>query len=272
MLERIRKLVTSRAWEGMIITIILINAAILGLMTSDSAMAAAGPVLVALDQIIIAIFIIEIVLRIAVFRVRFFTDPWSLFDLLVVLIAVAPATREFSVLRSLRILRVLRLISVVPSLKRVVGGLIAALPGMASIMFLMALIFYVFAVMATSLYGDSFPDWFGTVGESFYSLFQIMTLESWSMGIVRPVMEAHPYAWVFFVPFIMVTSFAVLNLFIGIIVSGMQQDVEAEAAASRDAMMEEQSSMHDDIKALRRDVGALREALARQGTTGPGAG
>jgi len=261
-MDRLRRIVTAREWEAFIIAIILINAAILGLMTSSRIMAAAGPVLEAIDGIILAIFVVEITVRIAIFRLKFFKDPWSLFDLSVVLIALIPTSREFSVLRALRILRVLRLISVVPTLRRVVGGLIAALPGMASIVFLMMLIFYVFSVMATSLYGESFPEWFGTIGSSAYSLFQIMTLESWSMGIVRPVMAVHPGAWAFFVPFIMVTAFAVLNLFIGIIVSGMQQDVEAEAAASRDALLDEQSSMHEDIKALRRDVKALSETLA----------
>ncbi len=268
MFERIRILVTSRQWEAFIVAVIIFNAVILGMMTSRQIMAEIGPVLNALDAIILGIFVIELSLRISVFRLRFFTDPWSLFDLFVVLIALAPVSRGFSVLRALRILRVLRLVSVVPSLRRVVGGLIAALPGMASVVFLMALIFYVFSVMATSLFGDSFPDWFGTIGESAYSLFQIMTLESWSMGIVRPVMEVYPNSWLFFVPFIMITAFAVLNLFIGIIVSGMQQDVEAEAAASRDAMMEEQSSMHDDIKALRREVKALSAAIAARADKG----
>ncbi|MEM7692827.1 MAG: ion transporter [Pseudomonadota bacterium] len=267
-MERLRTIVTSRQWEAFIIGIILLNAIILGLMTSEQVMAAVGPVLEVIDGVILAIFVVEIIVRIAVFRLAFFRDPWSLFDLFVVLIAVIPTSREFSVLRALRILRVLRLISVVPTLRRVVGGLIAALPGMASIVFLMMLIFYVFSVMATSLYAATFPEWFGTIGASAYSLFQVMTLESWSMGIVRPVMEVHPGAWAFFVPFIMVTSFAVLNLFIGIIVSGMQQDVEEEAAKSRDAMMEEQSSMHDDIKALRRDVKALSKALAERGAAG----
>ena len=269
MSERIRALVTSRGWEAFIVALILINAVVLGLMTSQTVMAAIGPVLAFADEAILAIFAIEILLRISVFRLRFFTDPWSLFDFFVVAIALVPATRELSVLRSLRILRVLRLISVVPSLRRVVGGLVAALPGMASIVFLMALIFYVFSVMATSLYGATFPDWFGSIGASAYSLFQIMTLESWSMGIVRPVMEVHPLAWIFFVPFIMVTAFAVLNLFIGIIVSGMQQDVEAEASRSRDALLEEQTSMHDDIKALRRDVRKLTEALDALSTKRP---
>jgi voltage-gated sodium channel len=252
-----RRLVESRAWEAFIVTLIVVNAVVLGLMTSSQAMAVAGSVLWALDAAILAVFVVEIAMRVAVHRLAFFRDAWSLFDLFVVAVALVPASREFSVLRALRILRVLRLISVVPSLRRVVAGLIAALPGMGSIVLLMVIIFYVFSVMATALYGQTFPEWFGSIGASAYSLFQIMTLESWSMGIVRPVMEAHPYAWAFFVPFIMVTAFAVLNLFIGIIVSGMQQEVEEEAAASRDVLMEEQHAMHEEIRQLREEVRAL---------------
>ncbi|WP_245944015.1 ion transporter [Acuticoccus kandeliae] len=263
MLEPVRRLVESRQWEYFIVALILINAVILGLMTSSQVMGAVGPLLNLLDGLILAVFVIEIAMRIAVYRLRFFKDGWSLFDFFVVAIALMPASRGFSVLRALRILRVLRLVSVVPSLRRVVGGLIAALPGMGSIVFLMAIIFYVFSVMATSLFGASFPDWFGSIGASAYSLFQIMTLESWSMGIVRPVMEVYPHAWVFFVPFIMVTAFAVLNLFIGIIVSGMQQEVEEEANASRQALHDEQAVMANDIKALREDVRTLTLAIER---------
>nr|WP_211110119.1 ion transporter [Acuticoccus mangrovi] len=254
-------MVESREWEYFIVGIILVNAVILGMMTSGTLMASVGPLLSVIDTVIVGVFVAEILMRIAVYRLRFFTDPWSIFDFLVVAIALVPASREFSVLRALRILRVLRLISVVPTLRRVVNGLIAALPGMASVVFLMAIIFYVFAVMATSLYGASFPDWFGSIGASAYSLFQIMTLESWSMGIVRPVMEVYPSAWLFFVPFIIVTAFAVLNLFIGIIVSGMQLEVEEEAAASRDQLHDDQVAMADEVRALRADIARLTEEL-----------
>jgi len=257
LLEPVRRLLEARGWETFILSLIIVNAAILGLMTSEAVMAEAGELLLVLDTAILAVFVVEIAMRIAVHRLAFFRDAWSLFDFFVVAIALVPATGEFSVLRALRILRVLRLVSMVPSLRRVVNGLVAALPGMGSIVLLMVIVFYVFAVMATSLYGATFPEWFGSIGASAYSLFQIMTLESWSMGIVRPVMEAHPYAWAFFVPFIMVTAFAVLNLFIGIIVSGMQQEVEEEAAASRDVLMEESHAIHDEIRQLREEVRTL---------------
>jgi len=263
MREKIKALVTSRKWEYWIIGIIVVNAITLGLETSATAMAAAGPALLMVDQVILAIFVIELALRLYAHGWRFFKDPWSLFDFAIVAIALMPASGSLAVLRSLRILRALRLISVVPSLRRVIGGLIAALPGMGSIMVLMALVFYVFAVMATKLYGDAFPEWFGDIGLSLYTLFQVMTLESWSMGIVRPVMEVYPLSWLFFVPFILCTAFTVLNLFIGIIVSAMQEEHEAEADANRQAIHDETSQILEEVKALRAELRQLREQTAR---------
>ena len=145
----------------------------------------------------------------------------------------------------------LRLIRVVPSLRRVVGGLMAALPGMGSITMLLLLVFYVFSVMATKLYGGVFPEWFGSIGASAYSLFQIMTLESWSMGIVRPVMEQFPMAWIFFIVFILCTSFTVLNLFIGIIVSAMQAEHEAHANEDREQLMDNQRRISQELAEIR---------------------
>lgn len=247
----LKSLIESRRFEMAITVLIVINAITLGLETSADAMAAFGPLLVALDRIILAVFVLELLARFAVYRTEFFRDPWRIFDLLVVSIALVPATGNLSVLRALRILRVLRLITVVPSLKRVVGGLMAAVPGMGAVVLLLSLVFYVFAVMATKLFAASFPDWFGSIGASAYSLFQIMTLESWSMGIVRPVMDVYPWAWIFFIPFIVTTSFAVLNLFIGIIVSAMQEESEEAAVAERGAMHREQELILAEIRALR---------------------
>ncbi len=254
----LQRLVESRRFELFITVLIIINAVTLGLETSSAAMAKFGTFLVLFDNLILAVFVIELIARFIVYRLGFFRDPWRIFDLLVVGFALIPTTGNLSVLRALRILRVLRLVSIVPSLRRVVGGLVAALPGMGSIVLLLSLVFYVFSVMATKLYGATFPEWFGTIGDSAYSLFQIMTLESWSMGIVRPVMEVHPWAWVFFVPFIVATSFAVLNLFIGIIVSAMQEEHDATASAERTVLHDEQEVILKEIKALREEVRALR--------------
>ena len=257
-MNALRTLIESRRFEAVITTLIIVNAITLGLETSPTVMARFGGLLVALDVAVLAVFVIELAARFAVYRTDFFRDPWRVFDLIVVAIALIPSTGNLSVLRALRILRVLRLVSVVPSLRRVVGGLIAALPGMGSIVLLLALVFYVFSVMATKLFAATFPEWFGSIGESAYSLFQIMTLESWSMGIVRPVMDVHPYAWVFFIPFIVLTSFAVLNLFIGIIVSAMQEEHESSASEERSAMQLEQETILSEIRALREEVRSLK--------------
>jgi voltage-gated sodium channel len=253
----LKSLIESRRFETVITAIIILNAITLGLETSSAVMARFGGLLLTLDRIVLGIFVLELLARFIVYRTAFFRDPWRVFDFIVVAIALMPATGNLSVLRALRILRVLRLISVVPSLRRVVAGLVAALPGMGSIVLLLGLVFYVFSVMATKLFAASFPDWFGSLGESAYTLFQIMTLESWSMGIVRPVMDVYPWSWMFFIPFIVVTSFAVLNLFIGIIVSAMQEETDASASEERTAMREEQDTILVELRALREEVRVL---------------
>jgi voltage-gated sodium channel len=222
-----------------IMAVILFNAVLLGMETSQTLMARWGGIIRALDIACLAIFTIEIALKLAAFGVRFFRSGWNLFDFAIVGISLVPGAQTFSVLRALRVLRLLRVLSVAPRLRRVVEGFITALPGMGSVFLLMAIIFYIGAVMATKLFAASFPEWFGDLGRSAYSLFQIMTLESWSMGIVRPVMEVYPYAWAFFVPFIMVTTFAVVNLLVGLIVNSMQEAHGAEELQKTDAYRDE---------------------------------
>ncbi len=209
--------------QGVIVAVILFNAVILGLETDARMMERYGTVLVWLDKLCLAIFVAELFVKLLAYRMLFFRSGWNCFDFVVVAIALAPGAGPWAVLRAMRVLRVLRLLTVVPSLRKVVAAFLHAIPGLAGVMALMAIFFYTAAVLATKLFGKSFPDWFGSVGGSLYPLFQIMTLESWSMGIVRPVMEVYPFAWAFFVPFIIVATFTILNLFIGIIVSTMQE-------------------------------------------------
>lgn len=222
-----------------IMAVIVFNAVLLGLETSKTAMGVAGPLILTLDRICLGIFVAELVAKLYARRLAFFRSGWNIFDFVIVAVSLMPTAGGLSVLRALRILRALRLVSVVPSLRRVVEGFVTALPGMGSVFVLMALIFYIGAVMATKLFGTSFPEWFGTLGGSAYTLFQVMTLESWSMGIVRPVMETYPYAWAFFVPFIMMTTFAVVNLLVGLIVNSMQDAHSAEENSKTDAYRDE---------------------------------
>ena len=247
--ERTAAFLDRPAVRRFIIGVILFNAVILGLETSGTVMAAAGPLILLLDSLCLAIFVAEIVAKLFAHRMQFFRDGWNVFDFVIVGIALVPAAQGLSVLRALRILRVLRVVSVAPSLRRVVEGFITALPGMASVFLLMGIIFYIGAVMTTKLFGATFPDWFGSLPRSAYSLFQIMTLESWSMGIVRPVMEVYPYAWAFFVPFIMVTTFAVVNLLVGLIVNSMQDAHHEEDVAATDAYRDEVMAKLEAIEA-----------------------
>ena len=235
----IQRILESAYIRNFIIGVILFNALILGLETSQVVMAKAGPVVEFLDRACLTIFVVELVVKLIVYRLWVFRDGWNIFDFIIVGVSLVPAAQGLSVLRSLRILRILRVVSVAPRLRRVVEGFITALPGMASVFLLMGIIFYIGSVMATKLFGAAFPEWFGTLGRSAYSLFQIMTLESWSMGIVRPVMELFPHAWMFFVPFIMVTTFAVVNLLVGLIVNSMQDAHSEEADQKTDSYRDE---------------------------------
>ncbi|MEM1073652.1 MAG: ion transporter [Pseudomonadota bacterium] len=229
-----------RRWVvNLVIIVIIFNAILLGMETFPALMTRAGGLIVALDKACLAFFVVEILLKLFARGKRFFYNGWNIFDVIIVSAALVPGSQTLSVLRALRILRVLRVISVAPSLRRVVEGFVTALPGMGSVFLLMAIIFYIGSVIATKLFAHSFPQWFGSLPESAYSLFQIMTLESWSMGIVRPVMEVYPYAWAFFVPFIMVTTFAVVNLLVGLIVNSMQDAHQQEAGEQTDAYRDE---------------------------------
>ena len=255
----LKKLIENKRFEQAIVALIIVNAITLGLETYPAVMAAIGPALLIIDRLILAVFVAELIAKFVVYRGDFFKSPWRIFDLVVVGIALVPSAGAFSVLRALRILRVLRLVSVVPSLRKVIGGLLNALPGMGSIMLLLALVFYVFSVMATKLFGADFPDWFGSLGASAYSLFQIMTLESWSMGIVRPVMEMFPWAWAFFIPFIACTTFTVLNLFIGVVVSAMQKEHDEDAASERGLLHDENTLILEELRQLRSDIAILKK-------------
>ena len=254
---RLAAIAEDSRFQRAIIALIVVNAVTLGLETSPEVMASAGPVLVVLDHAMLTVFVIELAIRIGAYGRGFFRDPWSLFDFVVVALALAPSTENFSVLRALRVLRVLRLITAVPQMRRVVGGLLSALPGLGAVVAILALMFYVAAVMATQIFGDTFPNWFGTLPKSLYSLFQIMTLESWSMGIVRPVMEVYPYAWAFFVPFILIATFTMLNLFIAVVVNAMQSYHEMEAEHAQTSHTEH-ADLLAEIRALRAELQALK--------------
>jgi voltage-gated sodium channel len=248
--------------------LIIANAVILGMETSPRLMASWGKLLVAVDHAMLAIFVVEIAIRMAAHGRRFFRDPWSVFDFVVVAIALVPASGPFAVLRALRVLRVLRLLTMVPNMRRVISGLLSAIPGLGSVFAILILIFYVASVIGTKLFAEQFPDWFGSIGASAYTLFQVMTLESWSMGIARPVMEAFPFAWIFFVLFILIATFTMLNLFIAVIVNAIQTEQHHEMQLHEEAVVTrvdaDTAILRHEIAGLRAEIGELKTLLSQR--------
>jgi voltage-gated sodium channel len=256
MQNKIIKFIENSKFQNFIIGLILLNGITMGLETSKDLMLSYGSITHIFDIFVITVFTIEIILRIYAYRVAFFKDAWSIFDFLIVAVSLVPSSAGFEILRILRVLRFLRLITVVPQMRKIVLALIGVIPGMASIAGLLTLFFYIFAIMATGLYSETFPDWFGTLGKSFYTLFQIMTLESWSMGIVRPIMEVHPYAWSFFIPFIFMVTFVMINLIVAIVVDAM-----AEVNKSDDLKEDIDEDIKIEITQLRDEIKELKSII-----------
>lgn len=270
--QRIHAFVEAKGCNRFITILILLNSITLGLETSSKAMAEYGQALIFLDNTVILIFTVELLLKLYASRFDFFKSGWNIFDFIVIVASWIPASGPLSILRALRILRVFRLFSVVPQMRKVVGALLHSLPGMMSVSGILVLIFYVCSVLTTSLFGKhpspEMQEWFGSIPASFYTLFQVMTLESWSMGIVRPTMEIFPQSWLFFVPFIIVTSFAVLNLFIGIIVDAMQvaqtETRDEDKTEIKQFTHEEILQLNQKLEIIQKELGTIKKFTEQQ--------
>jgi len=257
----IKNLIQSSYFVNFITTLIILNGITMGLATSNEIMLNYGSLISSFDIFVLSVFTIEIILRIYVNKLSFFKDGWSIFDFTIVAISLVPTSSGFEILRILRVLRLLRLITVIPQMKKIVSALIKVIPGMASVAALVMLFFYIFAIMATQLYSDTFPMWFGTLGESFYTLFQVMTLESWSMGIVRPIMEVHPYAWTFFIPFIFIVTFVMINLIIAVVVDAMGELKDSEGEHILDRIHTSEDHTRAELASLRVEIRELKELI-----------
>jgi voltage-gated sodium channel len=240
--------------EHFIVAVILINAVVLGFETSKSAMASYGSLLVAIDKACLVIFCLEIGARLLAYRWAFWRSGWNIFDFGVVAVALVPGAGPWAVLRSLRVLRVMRLLTVIPSLRKVVAAFLHAIPGLGGVLLLMCVFLYTSAVLAVNLFGEKFPQWFGTLGGSLFSLFQILTLEGWA-DMAREVMAVYPWAPLFFIPFIIIATFTVLNLFIGIIVSTMQElATKPETEGHTESATEILQRLEPDLQKLLRQL------------------
>ena len=237
-------------FRNFITTLIIVNAIILGILTYERVMPSE---LVAslgwFDQAVTIVFCVEIALKLIVYRLGFFKSGWNWFDFLVVGVSLVPGGAAFSVLRAMRVLRILRLLHIVPMMRRITEALLTALPGMGAILAVLALLTYVGAVMATNLFGNTDNEevlqLFGDLPSSAYSLFQVMTMDGWRFEVVQKVVDdGNPYAPFFFLIFIFIASFAVLNLFIALIVDALAAE---QRAATEDHLDEIEEEMDEEF-------------------------
>lgn len=222
------KIIGSKGFQIAILVVIGFNAIVLGVQTSAWANARFGGWLSALDKFCLAVFVIELILKILVYNRRFCRDPWNLFDFAIVAVSLMPTMGALSSARVFRVLRIFKLVSGVRQMRVILSAILKSIPGIMWAGSLLALIYYVYGIIGTLLFGKVFPDWFGSLGASVYSLFQIMTLESWSMGIARPVIAQFPYAWIFFVSYILLSSFVVMNIVVGIVLTSIGDSFKHE--------------------------------------------
>lgn len=258
-MKRLEHIIDSRWFQFGILAVICANAAVLGLQTSPIIAAACNGWLERIDKWCIVVFTVEIALKLAVYRWRFWCSAWNLFDFAVVAVSLVPDMGMFSLARLFRVLRVFRLVSGVRHLRIILSAILKSIPGVSWAGLLLLLVYYVYGIIGTNLFGAVFPDWFGTLGKSVYSLFQVMTLESWSMGIARPVMAAFPYAWVFFVTYILISSFIVMNIVVGIVLNSIGDCFKNEA--SDDAVTTEDAIA--ELEKLKRQVEVVEKTISK---------
>lgn len=259
--QRLRAFVDAPAFQRTVIAIIALNAIALGLETMPELGGRYPTFFVVVDRTIIGLFIVELLLRISAYGRVFFRDPWHWFDLIVVGLALVPASESMSILRLFRFLRVLRLISVVPGMRRVVTALFTAIPGLASILVLLLLSLYMAAVIGERLFHEVAPQHFGSLGRSLFTMFTVLTVENWP-SVADDVMAKEPLAWIFFAIFIVITAFFVLNLLIGVIVSAMESEVNnARWEEDQQLELEQHIAVMNEIRALSEKIDRLEAAL-----------
>ncbi|MBQ0042151.1 MAG: ion transporter [Lachnospiraceae bacterium] len=250
-MNKIKSFVEGKLFQNTILFVIVFNSILMGVATSDGIMAGpAGNVINILDYVCLGIFVIELILKVIAYNKNFLKDPWNIFDFLIIVICLIPNLQFFSAIRAVRILKVfktfkslraLRMVSGFRKLRIIVTSIFDSIPGILWTGLLLLLDFYIFAILGTTLFGSAFPDWFGNIGKSLYTLFQVMTLESWSMGISRPVMEVYSWAWVYFVPFVIISAFIVMNVVVGIVVNTISETTDKIAAEDLAAAAEKKA-------------------------------
>lgn len=252
----VRRLVEQPAFQRVIIGLIVFNAVILGLETYPAVVARFGPGLEAVNAVVVAVFVLELVLRIYAYGWRFFRSGWNIFDFVVVIAALVPASSTSAALRLLRLLRVFRLLSAVRSMRMVIGALAASIPGILSMGGLFLMVMYVFAIASTTLFAPLDPQHYGDLGSTFTSLYRIVIGDGWS-DVVVPLASGRPWVWIYFVGFSLIGAVVLLNLFVAVVVEGMNRMQTDELEENREEDQGHTRLILDEVRALREQVDRL---------------
>ena len=253
-----QRVVANTIFEWFIIALILLSAAILGLRTEPEIVEQYDGLLTLANRIILAVFIIEALLKMLALSPRpfdYFKDGWNIFDFTVIVFSLVPATGTFALIARLgRLLRVLRLISTIEDLRLIVAALVRSIPSVGHVMMLMSIIVYIYAIVGIQLFQESHPDKWGNIGLAILTLFEIITLEGW-VEVNNSAMETHPYAWIYFVSFVIVGTFVVVNLFIAVVINNLDRAKEerlreVQPPASREELLRELRATQDTLRRL----------------------
>lgn len=250
----VERIVESKWFRNGVIALIAINSIIIGAETYPSVRASVGRALGIADRVIVLLFVVELLFRFAATKPkhRFFASGWNWFDLIVVGAGFIPGAEHLSVLRLLRIIRILRAVTVLPQLQKLVLALLRSLPSLGHIAFLLGLLFFAFGAAGTYLFRDVDPDHFGSLHISMLTLFGVVTLEGW-VGVMDTVIKAKPWAWIYFVLFILLGTFVSMNLFVGVIVNNLQQTEEKR-----------EEEHEEEVRAILAKIEAKLDSLSRR--------
>lgn len=228
MREKLKVFIENKFVTNFILTIIILNSILLGLLTYPELSSKFGPIMQLSCFVCVIIFTIEMLIKLYVYKKDFFTDGWNNFDFILVAMSWIPTGGAFSSFRAFRILRVLRLVTRLKKLRIIVQAIIESIPNVGWVTLLLLLIFYIFAIMGTTLYAEHYPEYFGSIGKSMFSLLQIMTLDDWAAGMARRMLEHYPSIWVYFTSFILTSTFIVMNVIVGVIVNAIEELNQSE--------------------------------------------
>ncbi len=261
-LDSIRRITVAPAFDAAIIAIIIVNAVLLGLETSSAIDESYGRWIDLGHQVTLIIFIVEAVLKITVSSPRivgYFRDGWNIFDFLIIVFALIPATGQFAMIARLaRLLRVLRLVSTVKDLRLIVSALVRSIPSVGHVMLLIGIMVYIYAIIGYHLFSDHDPDNWGDLGTSLLTLFNIITLEGWT-DVMFKSMELNALSWIYYVSFVVIGTFVVINLFIAIILNNLDEAKletlrELEKPVSREELLREIRATQDQLQRLERRI------------------